>query len=309
MHHRRSSCGAPEHNHGLLHLAKKEEHHPMSSPAVPKFDASTLQPQAALGAGSQGPASDRKYINEGDGFTLMFSLPFQRADIYRELISPKQLGVDHSNVQIKITRRTDSEQAKLEQQLQESARGKESKEIIEHVQSSLLSSLSVGCERTVTFPDGVVVSELVELVEPSVIRWRQVESKRSTNMVGKPGGDLPEVTIALDELPDDAGTSIRMTYDFYQIIKEDGTALDGGMMSKLLSQATQGWAGDMASRGYQTCTGGEALTARGGSGFGRNPAELGSVVLRSARSMKKDMDEEAAMKEAMMARAAASMGK
>ena len=211
----------------------------MSSPAVPSFDTRTLQPSAALGAGQQGPASDRKYISEGDGFTLIFSLPFERQHIYKELTSPRQLGVDHSSVEISITRRTDAAQAKLERELTESARGNERKEIMQHVQASLLASLSVGCERTVTFPDGVVVSELVELVEPSVIRWRQLKSERSTNMVGKPGGELPEVTIALDALPDNKGTSIRMTYDFYQIIKADGTPLDGGMMSKLLSQATQ----------------------------------------------------------------------
>lgn len=178
----------------------------------------------------------------------------------------------------------------------------ESKEILKHVETSLLAQLSVGCERTVNFPDGVVVSELVELVEPSIIRWKQVKSERSTNMVGKDGGDLPQVTIALDELPDGKGTSIRMTYDFYQIIKADGTPLDGGMMSKLLSQATQGWAADMTSRGYATVEGAEPVTARGSSGFS-SPTDFGSTVLRSARSMKKDMEEEAAMKEAMRQRA------
>ena len=45
----------------------------------------------------------------------------------------------------------------------------------------------------------------------------------------------------VDPLPNDGGTSIRMTYDFYQILKSDGTPLDGGMMAKLLSQATRGW--------------------------------------------------------------------
>ena len=63
----------------------------------------------------------------------------------------------------------------------------------------------------------------------------------------------------------------------------------------------------MKSRGYETCDGSEALTARGNSFYGSSltPADIGSTVLRSARSMKKDMDEEAEMKAAMMARAAA----
>ena len=50
----------------------------------------------------------------------------------------------------------------------------------------------------------------------------------------------------------------------------------------------------------------EAMTARGGSGWGSSTvsaSDLGSTVLRSARRMKQDMDEEAAMKEAMRQRA------
>ena len=227
----------------------------MASPSVPRFDVSTLKSPTPA---DQGAASDRQYIDEGDGFTLIFSLPFRRQDVFSELISPKQLGVDHTSVTISITKRTDEAESELQRQLELSARGREAAEIKRHLAESAMSALSVGCERTVTFPDGVVVSELVELVEPTVIRWRQLRSERQTNMVGKEGGPLPEVTIALDELPDNRGTSIRMTYDFYQILKQDGTPLDGGMMSKLLSQATQGWAKDMQSRGYQTSDGGEA---------------------------------------------------
>ena len=43
------------------------------------------------------------YNNEGDAFTPS-SLPFRREDIYAELVSPKQLGVDHSSVTIQITK-------------------------------------------------------------------------------------------------------------------------------------------------------------------------------------------------------------
>ena len=43
---------------------------------------------------------------------------------------------------------------------------------------------------------------------------------------------MPEVVIALDELPDGKGTSIRMTYDM-QILKSDGTPLDGALMKPL----------------------------------------------------------------------------
>lgn len=285
----------------------------MASPAIPRFDASTLanKPGGAQSTELEA-ASNREYLKEGDAFTLIFTLPYRREDIFRELVSAQQLGVDHSTVKISISARTAPAQADLERKLELSARGSAPSEVKRQFEEQAMSELSVGCERTVTFPDGVVVSELVELVEPARIRWRQLKSERATNMVGKPGGALPEVTIALDELPDSAGTSVRMTYDFYQILKSDGTPLDGGMMSKLLSQATRGWAVDMKNRGYDTCDGAEPVTGRPGytttsSGF--DPAALGSTVLRSARRMKDDLDEEAQMKQMMMERAKASMKK
>ena len=289
----------------------------MGSPAIPKFDTNTLKaarPEIPSNDALQvlGPASNREYLDEGDAFTLVFTLPFRREDIFRELVSARQLGVDHSTVKIAITKRDEGVEAELQRKLEASARGNAPADVKQATQEELMSALSVGCERTVTFPDGVVVSELVELVAPARIRWRQLKSERATNMVGKPGGKLPEVNIALDDIPNDGGTSIRMTYDFYQILKSDGTALDGGMMSKLLSQATKGWAVDMKNRGYDTVDGGEALTGRAGyspSGSSFNPAEIGSTVLRSARRMKDDLDEEKKMKEEMLRRAQAAMNK
>jgi hypothetical protein len=277
--------------------------------AIPKFDMSTLSPGGATNAatGEVAAQTSRTYIAEGDAFTLMFSLPYAREDLFRELISPRQLGVDHTSVKISVTKRSAEAEADLQRALTESARGNAPESVKQQEQAHLTATLTVGCERTVQFPDGKVVSELVELVEPARIRWRQLVSERATNMVGKPGGSLPEVTIALDPLPDGTGTSVRMTYDFYQILKSDGTPLDGGMMSKLLSQATRGWAADMKSRGYQTVDGGEARTGRAGYSPGGGIPDFGSTVLRSARKMKSDIDEEAAMKQAMLEKAKASM--
>ena len=110
-------------------------------------------------------ASNREYITEGDAFTLMFTLPFRREDVYRELVSPRQLGVDHTTVKISVTKRSDAAEERLQRKLRESARGNEASEIKQHLQESALAELSVGCERTVNFPDGTVVSELVELVD------------------------------------------------------------------------------------------------------------------------------------------------
>jgi len=77
-------------------------------------------------------------------------------------------------------------------------------------------------------------------------------------------------------------------------------------MSKLLSQATRGWAADMKARGYETVDGSEARTGRAGYSPGNMP-DFGSTVLRSARMMKNDVSEEEAMKKAMMEKAKASM--
>ena len=84
------------------------------------------------------------------------------------------------------------------------------------------------------------------------------------------------------------------------------------MMSKLLSQATRGWAVDMKNRGYDTVDGGEALTSRathGGGGTSSDMSALGTTVLRSARKLKDDISEEEEMKRAMLERAKACMKK
>jgi len=216
--------------------------------------------------------TSRQYIDEGDGFTLVFTLPYKRQNIFDELIAEKQLGVDHSNIKIQVTRPGDA-------------------------QAKPGAALSQGCERTVLFPDGKVVSQLIELTEPSMIKWKQMSSERDTNMVGKPGGDLPTVSIALDEL--DGGTSIRMTYDFFQIVHKDGSVLDGPQMSKLLAQATSGWSADMARRGY-------SQAQQNGGGATPRSGQPSATVVRAAGQVQSDRSEEAAMKEAMMARAKAA---
>jgi len=255
-------------------------------------------------AGSPSPMpQQRNYTSEGNGFSLVFTLPFMRKDVYRELIAPKQLGVDHSNVEINVTKRTQQAQADLEAQLTATARGRESDEIKKWQEEVLKNGLSVGCERTVKFPDGVVVSELVELVDDQLIRWRQLTSERETNMIGSESGPLPETTIRLDELEDDMGTSVHMTYDFWKIKKSDGSEIPGELMSSLLKTATQGWAQDMASRGYSTCQGQAPNTGRPGYENAGGSLDIGSSVLRSARRMQQDLEEEAAMKQAMIDKA------
>ena len=54
-------------------------------------------------------------------FTLVFALPFRREHIYKELVSARQLGVDHTTVKISITKRTDKAEAALQSKLDAAA--------------------------------------------------------------------------------------------------------------------------------------------------------------------------------------------
>jgi hypothetical protein len=92
-----------------------------------------------------------------------------------------------------------------------------------------------------------------------------------------------------------------MTYDFFQIVQSDGSVLEGEKMTKLLAAATQGWSQDMRRRGYAPISEGQAVNG-GATPRGDVPQ---SVVLRSAGRMKADLEEEEAMKAAMLARAQA----
>lgn len=235
---------------------------------------------------ADGPVTERQLVQDGSGFTFIFQMPFKRADIFAELMSEKQLGVDHANIKMKITLPGKVESARLQKQLGEGA------SVEDHLKKMSLGSngikYEVGCQRTVYFPDGEVVSELIDLAESERIQWKQLSSKRDTNMVGL-DDKLPIVTIALEDAEDGLGTTVKMTYDFYQIIAKDGSQVEGPTMTKMLSMATAGWKDDMVSRGYEIIAGADA----GGSPSSR--------VVRS--NMKNDMDEEARMKAEMMARA------
>lgn len=247
---------------------------------------------------NSGAVTERQYITEGEGFTLMFEMPFKRGDVYKELISEKQLGVDHSNIRITVHPSTDNAQQQLEHEIDKNASADEVADIKTWLANAMKASpLHVGCERTVSFPDGNIVSKLIELTAPSTIKWRQLQSSRETNMIGKPGGSLPEVTISLED--NSHSTSVKMTYDFYQILNKDDTVLTGDAMANLLAQATAGWSADMKRRGYKPIE----------SPFSATGTPRGPATLRSARTMKSDLDEEAAMKAAMMEKAKASMNK
>lgn len=115
-------------------------------------------------------STPRHTSHDANGFTFAFVVPYKREDLFKELCGKVQLGVDPS-VKLEVTKQTAA------------TRG-------EGVE------ISLGCERTATFPDGSTVSELVGFEVPSIIRWRQLSSKRPVNMIGKDGA-LPEVRIEL----------------------------------------------------------------------------------------------------------------
>ena len=235
-----------------------------------------------------GLQSARRYDLEGGGFTLIFTLPYNVADVYKELVAEKQLGVDHQNITIELFHKKDA--AALGKQLALSATASEAADMTNWLAGAGAKELYVGVRRKVTFPDGPVISELIDLQTHKKIQWRQLTSERETNMLGKPDDsgavaveDLPKVTLDLEELPSGGGT----TYDFYKIInKTTGHELKGDDMAKLLGQATQGWSIDMKRRGYEPlATTGEELSS--------TPR---SSVVRAAKFMASDQEEEMRMK-------------
>jgi hypothetical protein len=261
----------------------------MASPMKLQIPASTGE--------SSGPVTERQYTTEGDGFSLSFTMPFKCEDVYRELISEKQLGVDHTSITMKITRPGKEEalrSARLQEQLAGAATPAEAADIKAFIDQTHIA-YERGCQRTVYFPDGEVVSELIDLIPNRRIQWLQISSTRDVNMIGK-GSKLPVVTMRLEPLAD--GTTVNMTYDFYQILQKDGKVLTGETMAKLLESATAGWSVDMRRRGYTPL---EAVEDSG-AGTPRSFTPSGPTVLRASARMKQDQEEEKAMKAAMLAK-------
>eukprot|EP00966_Prymnesium_polylepis_P154384 3564725-Prymnesium_polylepis.1 len=82
---------------------------------------------------------------------ILFTVPFERGDVYAELIDAAQpLGIDPTSVAIKVTRSHDS----VEQ----------------------LQTLEQGCVREIEFASGSTHSELMALEEGALIRWQELES-------------------------------------------------------------------------------------------------------------------------------------
>jgi hypothetical protein len=152
----------------------------------------------AVSSEPSGPVTERQYTTEGDGFTLMFQMPFKREDVFRELMAENQLGVDHSTIRMKITQPGNIESARLRKELETTATASEARDIQTFIDQAHVK-YEVGCQRTVYFPDGPVVSELIDLVENERIQWKQISSERQTNMIGSSDDKKPVITIALDE--------------------------------------------------------------------------------------------------------------
>ena len=153
----------------------------MASPAIKAF---TINIPHDINA-PDGLQSARRYDREGGGFSLIFTLPFKVEDVYRELVAEKQLGVDHKNIQIELSDAGAAVAAQLNKQLKVTASASEAADIKKWSESpsGRHGVLYVGVERTVTFPDGRVVSKLVELEENKKIKWRQQVTEREVNML------------------------------------------------------------------------------------------------------------------------------
>ena len=254
------------------------------------------------------------------GFRVKFSLPFKRDDVFKEALSAKEpLGATSRDLKITILRAG---------------------------AGAADGAVALGCVRKAEFSRpfaGSTVSELVEVVAPERLVWRQLESKAPVVLVGDEGaaaaaaaaalgaaptagGDIEEgagagstFTVELAEAND--GTAVTLVYKFERIALARPWCflepLTPTLLRWLLSASLgKQWRDDMLRRGHASLTDAAAAKlqaiAKGRAvrqaTAGNLQAYVAGAQVRAPEQVKKDVDEEAEMKAAMKAKAEAAAG-
>ena len=192
------------------------------------------------------------------GFRVKFSLPFKRDDVFKEALSAKEpLGATSRDLKITILRAG---------------------------AGAADGAVALGCVRKAEFSRpfaGSTVSELVEVVAPERLVWRQLESKAPVVLVGDEGaaaaaaaaalgaalaagGDIEEgagagstFTVELAEAND--GTAVTLVYKFERIALARPWCflepLTPTLLRWLLSASLgKQWRDDMLRRGHASLT-------------------------------------------------------
>uniref|UniRef100_A0A7S3B5V2 Uncharacterized protein n=1 Tax=Haptolina ericina TaxID=156174 RepID=A0A7S3B5V2_9EUKA len=176
-------------------------------------------------------------MSEATSFTASFRVPFERADVFREISKAQTpLGIDTKRVNIKVTK-----------------------------DSKLIELIQVGCSREAEFVDntGTTTSKLVALEDGKRVVWEELSSTvQSMRMVGIEGQPPLFTTLLTD---DPRGTHVELRYDFHSVQlpglfgnSVSKTAFPSHISDSLPEAVRSAWVADMLSRGYQKLTTEEA---------------------------------------------------
>jgi len=198
-------------------------------------------------------------VSLGDGFETSFTIPFLRADVFKELTRfNNPLGADNSELTFNSNGSSMAADA----------------------------TVSLGTKRTAVYQRqelmGQTVSECVDFIPGTFIKWRQLEtSKRGMQLVGD-GAKKPEFAISL--LDNALGTTVHLKYD-YAKIEAGGEMGSSARIKQFFDQtAADTWTKDMVGRGYQK----GVTTPRGSNlvNLGRDQAEE-AAIRAGAQGMQK----------------------
>ena len=188
-----------------------------------------------LGSGAvwgENPALSRKGPL-GTVQQILFTVPFERTDVYAELIDAERpLGVDPTSATIKVTRSHDS--------------------------AETLPTLEPGCVREIAFASGSTRSELLALDDNSLIRWQELESSVALLKMHGIGRHKPTFTIHLADGPD-GGTRVWLRYEFWRVEVQGKGMLDAFPPQDAASigpTLQRVWSSDMSARGYEAVAAG-----------------------------------------------------
>ena len=152
--------------------------------------------------------------------------------------------------------------------------------------------LAVGCMRKAEFArpfKGHVLSELVELKAPELVRWAQRESDCAVNFVSGAKGAAPEYSVSLAST--DAGTELQLSYSFEKLSLK-GLLCVFAPIAPMVLRVMLGrslpaqWAAEMERRGYKAITD-EAATKLQAKARGQQARK--SVAEKKAISGAKDV--------------------
>jgi len=189
-------------------------------------------------------------VGLGDGFEVSFTIPFVRMDVFKEVtMFNNPLGADNSEINFQMNGQSVADNAQI----------------------------TLGTKRTAIYSStdyaGTTVSECVDCIPGTFIKWRQLEStKKGMQLVGD-GKRHPEFSISL--LDNALGTTVHLKYDYAKVVDGGPMGTSGKIKQFFEQTAADTWTKDMTNRGYKQ----GQVTPRGSNlvNVGRDQAEEAAI--------------------------------